>query len=138
MMKKYFIFLIIGIIIGVGVTLVYDKFDQKEELNSNEKKDAIIFAQNTIIKNFERNIDVENKNNPNYPKFQFPPISLTKIVPTEFDSYVIRVYVEYPNERCVKYANEENYCTKRAGDNFYVEIEKENELWSEVDIRRYK
>ena len=142
MMKNRLTFLIIGIILGIICTLFIIKIRQSEYESPERKKDAIVYAQNLIRKEFgkEKKYFRDSYNgvleDPYYVGIEFPPVSKTKVEITELKTYIVEFYANYHTERCVRYYPEQNGCTMREGDSFYVELEYKDSNWNEIDSRR--
>mgnify|MGYP003670873670 CR=1 FL=1 len=138
-MKKNYLFLIVGIVIGILLTLGITKLELFSGINPDKKKEAIIYAQKLIHNEFNK----ENKRsyyegeNPFYEGITFPPISKIKIEKTEFGTYVITFYANYHSERCVSYLVKEiNSCYPTSGDSFYVELDYSDGEWNKIESRR--
>jgi hypothetical protein len=138
-MKKHHLLLIIGIIIGIVLTLLITQLNIFNGTSPKMEREAIVYAQKLIVDKYgkEKKMMYSQKENPNYEGIEFPPISKTKIEKTKFDTYVITFYANYHTERCVRYLeNETNRCTNTDGDSFYIELEYNNNQWNEIESRR--
>jgi hypothetical protein len=138
-MKTKLTFLIIGLIAGVFCTILLLKIRDYNFESPERKKDAIIYAQKLIKEEFgkeEKPIVIMEGDEPFYYGIEFPPVSRTKVEITELKTYVIEFYAKYHNTRCVKYYLEENGCTYREGDFFYVELEYKNGTWNKIESLR--
>ncbi|WP_281979520.1 hypothetical protein [Tenacibaculum mesophilum] len=121
-MKKTYIFLIIGVLIGTLLTLGVTKFNVLTGNNLEKKREAIAYAKKLL----------EDKYSNEKTSLVFPPISKIKVDFTDVNTYVVKLRTTYKEGRWIKYKG--GY-VRRYKDFFIVEVKNQNEKWHLIEMK---
>jgi len=127
-MKKGIGYFLIGLMIGIIITVIsFSLFDTDSNL-FERKRDAILYAQEVINKEYYQ----ENS------LLDFPALTKTNVEITDFGTYMVEFYVTFVGGRWVEDKYNPGMRLKERGANFLVELDYENESWKVIESKLIK